>query len=68
MGHLAIPTPRYENESAGGIAREPDKTFRDYLGYWIRFNKGNGFLRQTILDSLPLIGLTAADWPKDLPL
>ncbi len=68
IGHIVVPTPRYENESAGGIAREPDKTFRDYLGYWIRFNKGNGFIRQSILDSLPLIGLAAADWPKDLPL
>jgi polar amino acid transport system substrate-binding protein len=68
IGKIIVPSPRYQNESTAGIAREPDKTFRDYLGYWIRFYRGNGFIRSRILDSLALIGLTPSDWPKDLPL
>jgi polar amino acid transport system substrate-binding protein len=68
LGKIIVPSPRYQNESAAGIAREPDKTFRDYLGYWIRFYRGNGTIRSRILDSLALIGLDRSDWPKDLPL
>lgn len=68
IGRIIAPTPRYENESAAGIARESDKSFRDYLGYWIRFYRGNGFIRGRILDSLSLIGLSPSDWPQDLPL
>ncbi len=68
LGRITVVAPRYQNESAAGIAREADKTFRDYLGYWIRFYRGNGFIRARVLANLALIGLTEADWPKELPL
>ena len=68
IGNIILPTPAFGGESAAGIAREQDKTFRDYLNYFIRYYRSNGFVREQILDSLALLGLSADDWPKEIPL
>jgi len=65
---IIMPTPAYGGESAAGIAREGDKTFRDYINYFIRYNRSNGFIREQLLNSLTLMDLTPADWPTEVPL
>jgi polar amino acid transport system substrate-binding protein len=68
IGKIILPTPAFGGESAAGIAREQDKTFRDYLNYFIRYNRNNGFIREQILGSLSLLGLGPDDWPAAIPL
>jgi len=65
---IVMPTPAYGGESAAGMARESDKTLRDYVNYFIRYNRSNGFIREQLLNSLTLMDLTPADWPTEVPL
>jgi polar amino acid transport system substrate-binding protein len=68
IGTITLPTPVFGAESAGGLMREDDRTFRDFLNYFIRYHRSNGTIREMLLSNLSLLGLKPEDWPADIPV
>lgn len=68
IGNILLLEPAFGAESAGGIAREEDRTFRDFLNYFVRYYRANGLIREMLLSNLSLIGLKPEDWPPEIPI
>lgn len=68
LGQLMVPTPIFSATSTVGFRREPDKTWRDYVNAWIEFNRGLGFIRETIVRNMELVGVSEADFPPGVAL
>ncbi|GJD51483.1 Membrane-bound lytic murein transglycosylase F [Methylobacterium crusticola] len=68
LGQLVVPSPVFSTTSNAGFRRERDKTLRDFVNTWIDYNKGLGFIRQTIVSNMELVGVTEADMPAGLSL
>ncbi|PIK73055.1 ABC transporter substrate-binding protein, partial [Methylobacterium frigidaeris] len=54
--------------SNAGFRRERDKTLRDFVNTWIDYNRGLGFIRQTIVSNMELVGVSEADMPAGVSL
>ncbi len=68
LGQFMLPTPVVSTTSNAGFRREPDKTFRDYVNSWIDFNRGTGFIRQTIISNMELVGVQESDFPTGVTI
>ncbi len=68
LGQLVVPNPVFATTSNAGFRRERDKTLRDFVNTWIDYNKGLGFIRQTIVSNMELVGVTEADMPAGVSL
>lgn len=68
IGKIVLLEPAFGAESAAGLAREDDRTFRDFLNYFIRYYRSNGQIREMLLSNLSLLGLNPDDWPAEIPI
>src|SRR5690606_23759553 len=68
IGDILLLEPAFGGESAGGIAREDDRTVRDFLNYFVRYYRSNGVIREMLLSNLVLLGLTPEDWPSEIAI
>ncbi|MCC7017742.1 MAG: transporter substrate-binding domain-containing protein [Rhodospirillales bacterium] len=63
VGSLVIPTPAYTFPQYVGIARDEDGVFRDFMQYWVEWQRLQGNTQQWIKDRLIHLGMD----PKDIP-
>ncbi len=68
IGKIVLLEPQFGAESAGGLMREDDRTFRDFMNYFVRYYRANGVVREMLLNNLTLLGLKPEDWPSEIPI
>ncbi|HEY0120954.1 MAG TPA: transporter substrate-binding domain-containing protein [Rhizobium sp.] len=68
IGDVIVPTPVFGTTSNVGFRREEDKTLRDFVNIWIDINKGTGYIRDTIVRNMELVGVKESDFPPGVSL
>jgi polar amino acid transport system substrate-binding protein len=65
-GKLIIPTPGVQQPTCIGMRVDSDQRFRNYIDSWLDYNKGLGNIRDWIVGSLELVGVSPDDVPSNV--
>ncbi len=63
IGTLVIPDPIDATTSNAGYRREEDTSWQDFVDAWIVEHRENGFIKETIIKNMELVGVTQDDLP-----
>jgi len=66
MGDFFIPQPAMETVTTAAIQYDSDGRFRQFLNAWTDFNRGNGQIREWIINALAEMDIQEADLPEGL--
>ena len=62
----SINDPTVALPSSMGIQREPDTRFKEVLNAWLQMNRGNGQIREWLLEGIAKFGITRDQLPPNL--
>lgn len=64
IGELILPTPVDSSSSNAGFRREEDQAWREFVTQWIVENRDSGFVKDTIIKNMALLGVKESDLPS----
>jgi polar amino acid transport system substrate-binding protein len=65
-GKLIVPEPNIQQPTCIGMRVDSDQRFRNYIDSWLDYNKGLGNIRDWIVGSLELVGVSPDDVPANV--
>lgn len=68
LGKLVVPTPTDFTTSHAGFRKEEDKSWMKFVDNWIEERRNSGFIRETIIHNMALVGVKESDFPSDVTL
>jgi polar amino acid transport system substrate-binding protein len=61
VGAVVIPTPEETATSNGGVRKEPDQRWLQYINKWLSAERANGNIRKTFISNLKSISAVGED-------